>query len=51
MEKFKEFELESAELIMGGELIVCLYKGRDGVTHEDLYDTDTGVIVYFPPTD
>lgn len=42
MENFKNYELESSEMILGGDL-QNTYVGRNG----DLYDTETGRYIFF----
>ena len=47
MENFKNFELENAEMIFGGDIVNTTYTGGDGNNGSDMYDTDKDRIVYF----
>lgn len=48
MEQFEKFEIENQEMIFGGDHRECTYTTSSGATGEDIYDTETKNIIYFP---
>jgi hypothetical protein len=49
MENFSEFQLETPELIFGGDHVGTRYTHDSGSSGRDIYDTDAHSIVYFAP--